>query len=1226
MRNARALGALSLLLVSGAAIAAPSPRPTLTVLQAGPWKLEDETMFTRARAVAEPWRDGALLGLLKRVEAGAAFAPEELAILDAYNVGLPISQLEADVLVSRALYRAYIAGQKVSEEHAALLERYKAYSQGRRQQVFERAQVLHRMAGREIQPPDDSRSWELYSDPALFNQLDGLKRKLEAMYGKKGGLSRINLEWPTEKEALFPAPVAIPKFEMLAAPLAPLQPVINNNTALVAAQDTQSETSIILGAGGVVLGSFNDSGNYNGSTQLHFTGWSRSTDSGATWTDMGSLPNQAGGEADFGDPSFARSTSTGTVIFATLGNNQLPIFRSTDGGVTFGSAPPNGGVTASGNYDKEMLAADNFAGAGQGNFYMFWRNFDSGTGMTFTRSTDDGVTWGNRQLLATGGQGAWPTVGANHHVYCFWLAGSSLVMKKSTDLGVSFGSTITVAPIASLGVNGDLGLGGGFRTNAFPQAVAHPSDPNQLYVIWNDKNGADKGNIYFSKTNDAGATWSAPVKVNNDSGTNDQWQPVLAITPDGTRLFVSWYDRRLDAGNNLFEVFGRNATITGSTVTWDAGDYRITDGASPVIIGQDPVINSTYMSDYDQATADNAFFYRTWSDNRLASTAHTNQPDVRYVKVPVAGLPPEPPSLAANGTALTAESCTPANSAVDPGEAVTMNLTVKNNGGSPTTNLVGTLQATGGVTSPSGPQTYGAIAAGASATQAFSFTANGTCGNTITLSLQLQDGATNYGTVTFNVLLGPPATTNFTNAAAITINDSAAGSPYPSTITASGISTYSRVTVTLNGLSHTFPDDIDVILVAPGGQKAYVMSDVGGSSAVTNVTLTLDDLAATALPDSSVLTSGTFKPTNIGTTTDTFPAPAPAGPYSADFSVFNGLGAAANGTWSLYVRDDLGGDVGSYAGGWTLSFQGTPSTCATCTNADLSLTNTPGAATVNAGSNITYTYLATNNGPDPASNVAVTTTVPAGTTFVSATAPGSTTLVTPAVGGTGSVTGTWSGNTANGGTQTMTMVVAVPAATAGGTIIGNSATVSSATADSTPANNTATSNVTVINLMPTITSFSPGSGSSGSLVNIYGVNFTGVTAVKFNGANAFFSIVSPTQMNAIVPATATTGYITATNPYGTGTSPTVFTIISAAPRIWGFSPTSGPTGTVVTINGVNFTGTTAVKFNGVAASSFTVIGPGQVQATVPAAATTGPITVTTPSGTATTGAVKFTKL
>src|SRR5438270_3310974 len=59
-----------------------------------------------------------------------------------------------------------------------------------------------------------------------------------------------------------------------------------------------------------------------------------------------------------------------------------------------------------------------------------------------------------------------------------------------------------------------------------------------------------------------------------------------------------------------------------------------------------------------------------------------------------------------------------------------------------------------------------------------------------------------------------------------------------------------------------------------------------------------------------------------------------------------------------------------------------------------------------------------------------------------------------------------------------------------------------------------------------------------------------------------------------------------------------------------FAPTFGQLGTGVTITGANFAGATAVSFNGVAAT-FTESSPGTITTTVPAGATTGPITVTT---------------
>ena len=158
--------------------------------------------------------------------------------------------------------------------------------------------------------------------------------------------------------------------------------------------------------------------------------------------------------------------------------------------------------------------------------------------------------------------------------------------------------------------------------------------------------------------------------------------------------------------------------------------------------------------------------------------------------------------------------------------------------------------------------------------------------------------------------------------------------------------------------------------------------------------------------------------------------------------------------------------------------------------------------------------------------------------------------------------------------------------------------------------------VTVSNVRPpTITSFTPASGVVGTSVTTSGTNFTGATAVRFNGVSASFTVNSATTIQATVPGGATSGPISVTTPGGTATSTSNF-IVNNPPTITSFTPAMGPVGASVSITGTDFSGATAVQFNG-AGATFTVNSPTSIQATVPAAATTGPISVTTPAGTGT---------
>ncbi len=148
---------------------------------------------------------------------------------------------------------------------------------------------------------------------------------------------------------------------------------------------------------------------------------------------------------------------------------------------------------------------------------------------------------------------------------------------------------------------------------------------------------------------------------------------------------------------------------------------------------------------------------------------------------------------------------------------------------------------------------------------------------------------------------------------------------------------------------------------------------------------------------------------------------------------------------------------------------------------------------------------------------------------------------------------------------------------------------------------------------PTITGMSPASGRAGTNVTLTGTNFRGATAVNFNGKPAVFTFVSNTNIQATVPAAATSGQIQLFTPDFSCTSPTNFQV---APTIYGYAPTFGRAGTNVLITGANFdVAGLAVFFNGVQSTTVSGVTFGQLTARVPAGATiTGPISVTTVDG------------
>ncbi len=803
--------------------------------------------------------------------------------------------------------------------------------------------------------------------------------------------------------------------------------LVNAPAADATAQDTQSTTALTLGAtASTVVVAFNDTGSFTtGGNQA--TGWARSTDGGATFLDRGTLPASAGG--DGGNPSLVRSPRTGTLVLATSDfarGPSLPVFRSTDDGATF-LAPLEGapGYGASDGLDRVSLAVDPVSAGGQaagyGNLYAVYRNtstLPARDGISISRSTDDGLTWavtggGVGTVLGAKGQGASVVVGADHAVYAFWLDTESMprkhAMRKSTDQGVSFGPVVSVAVLS----NGlDLGLG--FRSQSAPLVATHPVTPSLLFCAYADQPAlGDRADVFLKTSTDGGATWGAAVRVNADPGTNDQWGPVLAVAPDGSRLFVSWYDRRNDVANSRFDLYAAVGTVAGSTVTLGP-NFILNDAPIPTVVGQDPALPPDYMGDYDGASATATHFVRTWGDNRGASPSHTKQPDVRFARIAFAGpgivLRPGAP-LVSGGNG---------NAALDPSECAFLAIPIENAGTATATAITGTLSAvTPGVVVSAGTGSWGTLAPGASgpALVPFALTVPAlSCGTPVDLQLTLSSGGdvfvypirvpTGSGT-------GTSQRVDFNTQQSIP-DANATGLEVPFSV--SGAGTVAKVTLSLY-LTHAYDEDLLIRLVSPAGTTVDLSRNRGGSGdnygsacAPDGNRVTFDDAALVALVDGVPPFVGSFRP-------------------DSPLSAFAGEGLA--GTWKLKIVDSVSGDAGVLR---CASLVVTPVACAPASACNLvaqcGATPSTGAAplsvsfgAVASGGSGTYTYswafgdggLSTSQAPthvfNTGSHMANLTVNDGANTATCSQAITATGLPGPAIGSVSPVCGTFNGGT-----------------------------------------------------------------------------------------------------------------------------------------------------------------------------------------------------------------------
>ncbi|MGC4101450.1 M36 family metallopeptidase [Ferruginibacter sp.] len=473
-------------------------------------------------------------------------------------------------------------------------------------------------------------------------------------------------------------------------------------------------------------------------------------------------------------------------------------------------------------------------------------------------------------------------------------------------------------------------------------------------------------------------------------------------------------------------------------------------------------------------------------------------------------------------------------------------------------------------------------------------------------------------------------TNSFTSTTSITIPGTGTGAgtgspanPYPSTIAVSGLPTTGVTvkSVTLTGLTHTFPADMDIALVSPTGQVVMLMSDAGGGNAISGVNYTFDDAAGGNMT-TGLNATGIYKPTDLGGVADPFPGGPTTPVGSFPLSTFTGN---PNGNWGLYIVDDAGGDVGTLSGGFSITFSSTgivPGLTYTWTPTTGLNQSTGNPVAASPATTTTYTVFA-DNGAGCVRQASITLTVNPRPAITSQPANLNVCSGLPAtftVGASGAgISYQWQVST-NGGTTWTNLTNGTPYTGVTTTTLTVSPTTAAmnnyryrcVVSGTCPPNAVSNGAILTITGLPTVT-VTPTSTCGG----IQGVSGTLLTA---SGANTY--TWSPVA-GLFTDAVATAPYIAGTQTATVYAAPTAFTAYTVS----GTNSTTGCIGTAVAL--VNYTppaptitpasvlmclGDAAVKLKSSTSQSYTAtFNSGAVNITIPDGPTIPPVPTTYPA-------------